>query len=63
MEKKSAIPHEFMEAKDVVGKKLRYKKNCVWRVQDYQFILPSVIKWGETIEEKKVDMDASFSVL
>ena len=50
--------YDFMEAKDAFGKRLRYKKDAIWEVPDYQFILPEVIKNGENVEEIKVNMDS-----
>jgi len=50
--------YDFEYAKDIVGKRLRYKKDCSWNALDYQFVLPSVVKAGKIIEERKVDMDS-----
>ena len=47
-----------MEARNVIGKRLRYKKDAIWEVPDYQFVLPEVTKFKHIhVEEKKVDMD------
>ena len=51
-------PYEFEFAENIVGKYLRYKKDAEWEAPDYQFILPSVIRDGELIEEKVVDMNS-----
>jgi hypothetical protein len=49
----------FMEAKDVVGKFIRYQKDAEWDAPDYQFVLPEVkCDNGTTYEAKQVDMNA-----
>jgi RNA polymerase Rpb2, domain 6 len=55
--------YELETAESIFGKRARYKKDAKWNSPNYQFVLPSVIKHAgrsnqETIEEKKVDMDA-----
>jgi DNA-directed RNA polymerase beta subunit len=32
--------YEFAYAKDIVGKRVRYKKDAEWECEDYQFVLP-----------------------
>jgi len=40
--------YEFEEARDLVGKHRRYKKDANWTCEDYQFTLPSVDNKYET---------------
>jgi hypothetical protein len=51
-------PYDFEPAEKLVGKYVRYKKDAEWDALDYQFILPSVIRQNELMEEKIVDMDS-----
>lgn len=50
---------ELIEAKNIMGKHVRYQKDTLWTKQDYQFVLPG-IKCINGIEymDKKVDMTA-----
>jgi hypothetical protein len=51
--------HGFELAKDIIGKRRKYKKDAIWDSNDYQFILPSVsCKNGIVYPDKKVDMDS-----
>jgi DNA-directed RNA polymerase beta subunit len=50
--------YRLEKAEDIVGKKIRYKKNANWTAPDYQFILPRHVTPKITYEEKIVDMDA-----
>lgn len=51
--------YDFELAEDIVGKHRRYKKDVDWKVNDYQFILPSITdENGNVYSDKKVDMDA-----
>jgi len=50
--------YDFETSENIFGKRRKYKKEAEWKVPDYQFVLPSVIKEGKEVEEKKVDMDA-----
>ena len=53
------LPYELTKAKDIVGKRLRYKKDAEWNVPDYQFILPAITKFKHIhVEERTVNMDA-----
>ncbi len=49
-------PYNFELAENLVGKYVRYKKDAQWDTLDYQFVLPSVIRQNEVMEEKVVDM-------
>jgi intein/homing endonuclease len=51
------LPYDFMEAKDAKGKNVRYKKDCIWEAQDYQFVIPSIVKYGEETGDKIVKMN------
>ena len=56
-------PYEFIKAKDLVGKSVKYLKSAEWSQEDYQFTLQecSVLISSITSIEKqkiKVDMDA-----
>jgi len=51
-------PYDFEPAEKLVGKYVRYKKDAEWDAVDYQFILPSVIRQHELMEEKIVDMNS-----
>ena len=55
--------YNFEYAKDIIGKHRRYKKDANWKVDDYQFLLPSCsieFKTGEIINypEKIVNMNS-----
>ena len=59
--KREWLPYNFHKASDIIGKQVRYKKDANWVHNDYQFILPAVIKFithskNEYIEENKVSM-------
>jgi hypothetical protein len=51
-------PYGFARADEIVGKHLKYKKDAIWEKEDYQFILPGVVKNGKILEDKIVDMNA-----
>lgn len=56
--------YQLIEAKDLVGKRVKYKRNAVWDVPDYQFILPSFVNGqGTYFPEKALDMDAWLTFL
>jgi len=38
-------PYGFARADEIVGKHLKYKKDAIWEKEDYQFILPGVLKF------------------
>lgn len=52
--------YRHVMAKDLVGKFIKYKKDAEWDAQDYQFILPGVMKDNNEAdyEDKVVDMNA-----
>jgi hypothetical protein len=50
-------PYNFEIADTLVGKARKYKKDAIWNVPDYQFVLPSIMKFKQTIPEKHVDMN------
>ena len=50
--------YDFEEAKDIVGKHRKYKKDAEWNKPDYQFILPSSVKKGVQTNEKYMDMNS-----
>jgi hypothetical protein len=60
--KKEWLPYDFVEAKNLVGKRIKYKKDAEWIKDDYQFILPSTMVHNgyEEVEHPsiKVNMDA-----
>jgi DNA-directed RNA polymerase II subunit RPB2 len=51
--------YDFHEAKDIIGKHVKYQKNGEWDVPAYQFILPAY----EDVPAKVVDMDAWLTFL
>ena len=51
-------PHELIEAKEIVGKHVRYKRDAEWNNFDFQFILPGCITNSIQQPEKILDMDA-----
>jgi hypothetical protein len=52
------LDHDFVMAKDLVGQHVKYKKDAIWDVPDYQFVLPEVrCNNGVIYEAKTVDMD------
>jgi hypothetical protein len=51
-------PYELVEANNIVGKHRRYKKDAVWIIDDYQFILPFCESNSIKQVEKILDMDA-----
>lgn len=52
-------PYEFVKAKDLVTKSVKYLKNCNWICDDYQFILPTcnVHNGYEYIEKPEIIVD------
>jgi len=42
--------YQLKKAKDIVGKCVQYKKDCVWDVPDYQFMIPN--------SDKEINMEA-----
>lgn len=46
------------EAKDIMGKYVKYKKACDRDVEDYQFSLPALSSEKENCEDKKLHMDS-----
>ena len=56
---KTWLPYELIEAKDINGKLIKYKKNGVWSRPDYQFVLPQMTDSKNKIyPTKSVDMNA-----
>ena len=52
-------PYELIMAKDLVGKRVKYKKDAIWEAEDYQFVLPHIVDGhGNVHQAKIVDMDA-----
>lgn len=45
--------HELIEAKEIIGKKCRYKKDAVWDIPEYQFVLPEIIDNNNIKREAK----------
>lgn len=45
-------PYELVLASELIGKHVKYQKDAVWDVPDYQFVFPS------TIDERVLNMDA-----
>ena len=43
------LDYELIEANEIVGKNIRYKKNAEWNKPNYQFILPAIEKYNEKI--------------
>jgi hypothetical protein len=61
--KREWLPYKLEKASDIIGKQVKYKKDAEWISNDYQFILPSIIKFvtptvNQNINEYKVDMYA-----
>jgi DNA-directed RNA polymerase II subunit RPB2 len=55
-------PYDLIEAKNIYGKLVQYKKDATWLAQDYQFVLPPITDGNNVVrEEKIVDMDAWLS--
>lgn len=52
--RKNIWKYGFHEAKDIIGKHVKYQKDGNWDKNEYQFILPAF----ESIPERTVDMDA-----
>ena len=55
--------YSFIEAKDLIGNQVRYKKDAIWESFPFQFILPfyeKIVKptINKTIQEKNIDMNA-----
>ena len=55
--------YDFARADEIIGKYVKYKKDAIWEKEDYQFILPSVVKFYTPtldikIKEKIVDMNS-----
>jgi len=56
-------PYGFARADEIVGKHLKYKKDAIWEKEDYQFVLPGVVKFltpkvNINLEDRVVDMNA-----
>ena len=61
--KKEWQPYGFARADEIVGKHLKYKKDAIWEKEDYQFVLPGVVKFltpkvNINLEDRVVDMNA-----
>lgn len=57
--KKNWLSFDFERADKLVGKIVKYKKDAEWIKEDYQFIIPSIIKYVNIImEEKIIDMNS-----
>ena len=53
------MPYGFQYAEDIIGKRLRYKKDAEWNAPDYQYILPEYKnKKNKVSPEKSLDMEA-----
>ncbi len=53
------LPHDFALVSDIIGKQVRYKKDAIWDVPDYQFVLPSITDGNNVFHpEKTFDMNA-----
>ena len=52
--------YRLVKAEDIAGKMVRYKKDAVWNVPDYQFVLPEVASLNNryAYPAKVVNMDA-----
>ena len=50
--------YDFEFAENLVGKRVKYKKDAEWEADDYQFVLPEVRTATMYFVEKDVDMDA-----
>lgn len=55
-------PYGFARADEIVGKHLKYKKDAIWEKEDYQFILPGVVKFHTPtvnikLEDRVVNMN------
>ena len=52
-------PYDFIRADELFGKQVKYKRDAVWDIPDYQFILPGMTD-GNNVkrDEINVDMDA-----
>ena len=50
--------YDFEFAENLVGKRVKYKKDAEWDAEDYQFKLPEIKTPNLYFEEKEVDMDA-----
>ena len=53
--------YTFERADEIIGKHRKYKKDALWEKEDYEFILPGVIKFitptlNEYLEPKKINM-------
>ena len=46
--------YAFEEAINLLGKKVRYKKDGIWKKSDYQFILPSVQNKNEILQISEI---------
>jgi len=54
-------PYDFSFAKDIIGKRVRYKKDGEWDMPDYQYIMPKYIDNNDSSyvrPTKEVDMEA-----
>lgn len=56
--KNESSEYKFELAENIVGKYRKYKKDAIWDVEDYQFILPKAIYENKIYFEKNVDMNA-----
>lgn len=61
--KKNWLSFDFERADKLVGKIVKYKKDAEWIKEDYQFIIPSIIKYitkyvNIIMEEKIIDMNS-----
>jgi DNA-directed RNA polymerase beta subunit len=52
--RKRVWEYDFHEAQDILGKHVRYQKDCEWEADEFQFELPGV----DVAITRKVDMDA-----
>ena len=55
-------PYDFARADEIVGKRVKYKKDAKWEKEDYQFIIPGVVKFYTptvdiNLEDKIVNMN------
>lgn len=60
--KRTWVPYDFVTAKDIFGKHVKYKKDADWDVDPYQFTLPEIEKrvtptFSKIIPEKQVSME------
>ena len=61
--KREWLPYELIEASNLIGKNIRYKKDANWNKEDYQFILPECISNSVIQSEKIVYMNAFLTFL